>query len=157
MDVVSELTVAKLTPPGYFNLSSVAKPATQAYTTWWNNILANRANDSVALKQLLLTPWLYNHPDTPRTPWLQYLITLYGMGFFGGTNNQAAFLYQLISSAWSTSTIYNLSKIIQALCMSPFSWFTAGNPGITTGDLVSSLMDTGFLIYSTAGSPATPS
>jgi len=157
MDVVSALTVANLTPPGYFNLSPSAKAPTIAYTTWWNNILSRRANDSVNLKQLLLTPWLYDHPDTPRTSWLQYLTTLYGMGFFGGTNNQAAYLYRLLSSAWSLSTIYNISMILQTLSLPPFSWFTMFGEGITAGNLVSSLMDTGFLIYSTASSPSTPS
>lgn len=156
MDVVSALTVKNLTPPGYFNLSASAKQPTIDYVTWWNNILSRLANDSVNLKQLLLTPWLYDHPDSPRTPWLQYLTTLYGMGFFGGTNNQAAYLYRLLSSAWSTSTIYNISMILQTFSLPPFSWFEMVSPGITAGNLVSSLMDTGFLIYSTAVSPATP-
>jgi hypothetical protein len=157
MDVVSALTVRNLTPPGYFNLSPSAEASTVAYTTWWNNVLENRANDSVNLKTMILTPWLMDFPDFPRTPWLQYLTTQYGMGFFGGTNNQAAALYRLLSSAWDVSTIYNIATIIQALSMPPFSWFTAGSPGITAGNLVSSIMDTGFLIYSTAASPATPS
>ena len=157
MDVVSELTVKNLTPPGYFNLSEAALQSTKDYVTWWNNILSKRANDSANLKQLILTPWLYNHPDSPRTPWLQYLTTLYGMGFFGGTNNQAAYLYRLLSSAWSLSTIYNINMILQTFSLPPFSWFTVRSPGITAGNLISSLMDTGFLIYSTAASPATPS
>ena len=156
MDVVSALTVANLTPPGYFNLSPAALQSTKDYVTWWNNILSRRANDSVNLKQLLLTPWLYDHPDSPRTPWLEYLTTLYGMGFFEGTNNQAAYLYRLLSSAWSLSTIYNISMIVQTLSLPPFSWFTMIGNGITAGNLISSLMDTGFLIYSTAASPATP-
>jgi hypothetical protein len=157
MDVVSALTVKNLTPPGYFNLSPAALQSTNDYVTWWDNILSKRANDSVNLKQLLLTPWLYNHPDSPRTPYLQYLTTLYGMGFFGGTNNQAAYLYRLLSSAWSLSTIYNISMILQTFSLPPFSWFTMTAGGITAGNLVSSLMDTGFLIYSTASSPSTPS
>ena len=157
MDVISALTVKNLTPPGYFNLSASAKQPTIDYVTWWNNILAKRANDSVNLKQLLLTPWLCDHPDSPRTPYLQYLTTLYGMGFFGGTNNQAAYLYRLLSSAWSLSTIFNINMIIQTFSLPPFSWFTIGSPGITAGNLILSLMDTGFLIYSTASSPATPS
>lgn len=156
MDVISALTVKNLTPPGYFNLSESALQSTKDYVTWWNNILSTRANDSVNLKNLLLTPWLVDHPDAPRTPWLQYLTTLYGMGFFGGTNNQAAMLYRLLSSAWSTSTIYNITMIIQTLGLPPFSWFTMGSPGITAGNLISSLVDTGFLIFSTDGSPATP-
>lgn len=156
MDVIAALTVAELTPPGYFNLSESALQSTKDYVTWWNNILSRRANDSVNLKTLLLTPWLYDHPDSPRTPWLQYLTTQYGMGFFGGTNNQAAYLYRLLSSAWSLSTIYNINMIIQTFSLPPFSWFTVGSPGVTAGNLISSLMDTGFLIYSTAASPATP-
>ena len=156
MDIAAELTVANLTPPGYFNLSENAKAATLAYTSWWNAILQQRASDAVDLKTLILTPWLYAHPDTPRTPWLQYLTTLYGVGFFGGTNDQAAYLYRLLSSAWNVSTIYNINMILQTFCMPPFSWFTTGSPGIIVGNLISSLMDTGFIIYSTAASPATP-
>ena len=156
MDIVSELTVANLTPPGYFNLSEAAAPATKSYTAWWNNILQARAADIVNLKTLLLTPWLYDHPDTPRTPWLQYLTTLYGVGFFSGTNNQAAYLFRLLSSAWSVSTLYNITLILQVFSLPPFSWFTMGSPWISVGNLVSSLIDTGFVIYSTAASPATP-
>ena len=159
MDVVSKLTVKNLTPPGYFNLSPDAKASTVAYTTWWNNILSGWATDSVNLKTFLLTPWLVNFTDSPRIPWLQYLTTMYGLGFFGGTNNQAAKLYQMLSSAWSTSTIYNINYIVQTLCLPPFSWFTFGSttsPGITAGNLVSDLVDTGFVIYSTAASPPTP-
>ena len=59
MDVISELTVANLTPPGYFNLSANAKQSTKDYVTWWNNILSGMANNSVNLKTLILTPWLY--------------------------------------------------------------------------------------------------
>lgn len=156
MDVVTALTVRNLTPPGYFNLSSVALQATKDYVSWWDAMLNGWADDSVNLKTMLLTPWLVDYPASPLTPWLKYLLTTYGMGYFAGTNNQAAYLYKLISSAWSKSTIYNILMIIQALSLPPFSWFTSGSPGITAGNLVSSLMDTGFLIYSTAVGPATP-
>lgn len=159
MDVISELTVRNLTPPGYFNLSANALPATVDYTTWWNNILSDMAEDSVNLKTMLLTPWLYEGYPTsgPVVPYLQKLLNTYGLGFFIGLNSQAAYLYQLVSSAWSTSTIFNITMILQTLSMPPFSWFTEGSPLITAGNLVSSIMDTGFIIYSTAGSlPATP-
>lgn len=156
--VLTDLTVAELTPPGYFNLSANASSITTDYITWWNAILANRANDAINLKTLITTPWLIDHNATPRTPWLKYLLNIYGFGFFSGTNNQAAYLYRLISSAWSRSVITNIAVIVQALGMSPFSWFTAEAPGVTVGNLVASLVDTGFLIFSTAGSPpATPS
>ena len=158
MDVISELTVANLTPPGYFNLSANAKQSTKDYVTWWNNILSGMANNSVNLKTLILTPWLYeSYPSTPIVPWLKYLLSMYGMGFAGGTNSQAAYLYNLISSAWSTSTIFNITMILQTLSLPPFSWFTEGSPGVTAGNLIPSIMDTGFIIYSTAGTtPATP-
>lgn len=159
MDVISELTVRNLTPPGYFNLSANALPATVDYTTWWNNILSDMAEDSVNLKTMLLTPWLYEgYPVSgPVVPYLQKLLNTYGLGFFIGLNSQAAYLYQLVSSAWSTSTIFNITMILQTLSMPPFSWFTEGSPLITAGNFVSSIMDTGFIIYSTAGSlPATP-
>ena len=157
MDVVAELNVRNLTAPGYFNLSAAALQSTQDYVQWWNNILLQRANDSVNLKTLLLTPWLYDHPDEPRTPWLEYLLTLYGMKFFTGTNNQAAYIYRLLSGAWSLSTIYNITVVLQTFSLPPFSWFTDVSGSITAGNLVASIMDTGFLIYSTEVSPATPS
>ena len=156
MDLVYELTVANLTPPGYFDLSADAPADHQAYITWWNNILNKRAIDAVSFKTMLLTPWLYNHPDFPRTPWLKYLTTLYGLGFFSGTNNQAAALYRLISSGWSTSTIYNMVLVAQTFSMPPFSWFTIANVPLTAGNLSLSQMDTGFIIYTIDPSPATP-
>lgn len=160
MDVITELTVDKLTPPGYFNLSASALDSTVDYVTWWNNILSRMANNSVNLKTLLLTPWLYeDYPETGEiVPYLQFLLSMYGFGFFMGTNLQAAYLYRLVSSAWSTSAIYNIQKILDTLSAAPFSWFTENSPAIVAGNLLPSIMDTGFIIYSTAGSlPATPS
>jgi hypothetical protein len=152
------MTVAALTPPGYFNLADDAPATHKAYITWWNAILSNRVTQATALKTLILTPWLVDHLDSPRTPWLDYLLTLYGFGFFGGTNNQAAALYKLISNGWNRSTIKNNLLVLQTLCLAPFSWFDSTLvPQIITGNLLPSSADTGFIIYSTAGSaPATP-
>lgn len=156
---VTDFTVANLTPPGYFNLGPNALQSTKDYVQWWNNILSDLANNSVNLKTMLLTPWLYDdYPASgPVVPYLQYLLDMYGIGFFIGLNSQAAYLYQLVSSAWSTSTIFNITMILQTLSMPPFLWFTGNSPLITAGNLVSSVADTGFIIYSTAVSlPATP-
>lgn len=160
MDVVTELTVANLTPPGYFNLGPNALQPTKDYTTWWDNILSDMADNSVNIKTILLTPWLYeDYPISgPVVPYLQYLLDTYGLGFFIGLNSQAAYLYKLVSSAWSTSTIFNIQMILQTLSLPPFSWFTEGSPSITAGNLVPAIMDTGFIIYSTSVTlPATPS
>lgn len=159
MDLAANLTVANLTPPGYFNLASDAPATHKAYITWWNAILANRAAQAVALKTLILTPWLVDHLDYPRTPWLDHLLKSYGVGFFGGTNDQAAMLFKLISNGWNRSTIKNVLLVIQTLCLPPFLWFDSTVlPQLITGNLFPSVSDTGFIIYSTAGSaPATPS
>lgn len=163
MDLNAALTVQNLTPPGYFNLSeSLETPqATRDFIQWLKSILVQAAREGMDLKKLILTPWLYNHVDpevgyAPRTPFLQYLLNCYGMGFFEGSNNQAAYLYRLVSSAWSISTIRNILTILQTFSLPPFNWFSEGTGGISTGILVSSLMDTGFVIYSTASSPGTP-
>jgi hypothetical protein len=152
------MTVAALTPPGYFNLAANAPATHQAFVTWWNNILSNRATQSEALSSLILTPWLVTHLDSPRTPWLNYLLRQYGFGFFGGTNNQAAALFKLISNGWNRSTIKNVLFVIQTLCLAPFSWFDSTLvPQIITGNLLPSVTETGFVIYSTSVSaPATP-
>ena len=158
MDIVSKLTVRNLTPPGYFNLREDAPEEHRAYITWWNAILAYRSADAEALRELILTPWLGDYPDTPRIPYLLYLTASYGMGFSAGTNNQAAALYKLLSTAWKKGVIYNLVLVLETFCLPPFSWFDSDfTPKILVGDLVPSVMDTGFLIYSTAGSPSTPS
>lgn len=158
MDLNSKMTVAALTPPGYFNFAADAPATHRAYITWWNNILSDRAAQAEALHTLILTPWLVDHEDAPRTPWLDYLLKQYGFGFFGGTNNQAAALYKLISSGWNRSTIKNILFVIQTLCLAPFSWFDSTFlPYLITGNLLPSQTDTGFIIYSTASSiPATP-
>ena len=159
MALTNKMTVAKLTPPGYFNLADDAPATHKAYITWWNAILSGRAAQATALQTLILTPWLVSHLDYPRTPWLDYLLRQYGFGFFGGTNNQAAALYKLISNGWNRSTIKNILLVIQTLCLAPFSWFDSTLvPQIITGNLLPSVTDTGFIIYSTAGSvPSTPS
>lgn len=158
MDISAKMTVAALTPPGYFNLASDAPATHKAFITWWNAILAERAAQAQALQALILTPWLVDHLDSPRTPWLDYLLRLYGFGFFGGTNDQAAALYKLVSGGWNRSTIKNILLVVQTLCLAPFSWFDSTFlPYIITGDLLPSRADTGFIIYSTAGAPpATP-
>jgi hypothetical protein len=80
------------------------------------------------------------------------------MLFSGGTNNQAAALYKLVSSAWRREVLYNIILVLQTVCLPPFTWFdSAFTPQVLVGDLISSITDTGFLIYSTASSPATPS
>ena len=158
MDLSAKMTVAALTPPGYFNLAEDAPPTHKAFITWWDNILAERATQIEALKTLILTPWLVDHLDNPRTAWLDYLLKLYGFGFFGGTNNQAAALYKLISGGWSRSTIKNILLVVQTLCLAPFSWFDSTfTPYLVVGNLLPSRADTGFIIYSTAGAlPPTP-
>jgi hypothetical protein len=158
MDLSAKMTVAALTPPGYFNLADSAPDAHKAFITWWNAILTDRTAQATALKTLILTPWLVTHLDSPRTAWLDYLLRLYGFGFFGGTNNQAATLYKLISNGWSRSTIKNILFVIQTLCLAPFSWFDSTFiPHIIAGNLLPSVTDTGFIVYSTAGSvPSTP-
>ena len=82
MALIDKMTVAALTPPGYFNLADSAPATHKAFITWWNAILAERTAQIEALKALILTPWLVDHNDAPRTPWLDYLLTLYGFGFF---------------------------------------------------------------------------
>lgn len=158
MDLAAKMTVAQLTPPGYFNLADTAPATHKAYITWWNAILANRTAQAEALQTLILTPWLVDHQDNPRTPWLDFLLSQYGFGFFGGTNNQAAALYKLISNGWSRSTIKNILFVIQTLCLAPFSWFDSTLvPQILVGTLLPTNIDTGFIIYSTATTtPATP-
>jgi hypothetical protein len=159
MDLSAKMTVAALTPPGYFNLTADAPATHKAFITWWNSILSSRATQAEALETLILMPWLVDHLDSPRTPWLNYLLRQYGFGFFGGTNNQAAALYKLISSGWSRSTIKNILLVIQTLCLAPFSWFDSTFvPYIIIGSLLPANTDTGFIAYSTAGSlPSTPS
>jgi len=159
MVINEELTVANLTPPGYFNLASGAPVAHTAYITWWNNILSRRASQSTALKTLILTPWLVDHLDSPRTSWLDYLLEQYGFGFFGGTNNQASAIYKLVSHGWNRSTTKNILLILQTLCLAPFSWFdNTYLPHVIAGNLLPSVTDTGFIVYSTAASaPTTPS
>lgn len=158
MDLAAKMTVAALTPPGYFNLADDAPATHKAFITWWNAILANRAAQAEALRTLILMPWLIDHQDAPRTPWLDYLLRQYGFGFFSGTNNQAAALYKLVSGGWNRSTIKNILFVLQTLCLAPFSWFDSTFvPRLVTGNLLPSDVDTGFVIYSTAGSiPATP-
>ena len=155
MDMINALTVSKLTPPGYFNLSEDAPAFHKAYITWWNAILARRATQADALRELVLTPWLVNHPDSPRTVWLNYWLTQYGMSYFGGTNNQAAAIFKLVSNAWQRSTLANMLLIINTLSSAPFSWFSTDS--IIPGYYVPLDVDPGFIVYSNAVSiPATP-
>jgi hypothetical protein len=158
MSITTELTVQKLTPPGYFDLSEVASAKHKDFITWFQQQLDLRTNLATLLKQLVLTPWLVDFNDYPRAPYLDYLLRQYGFGYFSSTNNQAAALYKLVSSGWSTSTFENMKTVLDAFCLPPFSWFDATFlPRIFSGLFVPSKMDTGFLIYSTASSPSTPS
>ena len=157
MSVTTDLTLQKLTPPGYFNLSEAASSAQKDFMAWFQLQLTDSGTQADALRLLVLSPWLVSFSDTPRVPYLNYLLSTYGIGFFGGTNTQAAYLYALISGAWSTSVLVNIKTILDALCMPPFSWFLSDlSPRVLNGILTPAITDAGFLIYSTAASPATP-
>ena len=158
MTLTEKLTLKKLTPPGYFNLSDGAPVAHRHYMDWFQTRMTWRGEQGDALKTLVLTPWLVDFNDSPRAPWLNFLLSQYGIGFFEGTNNQAAYMYQLISGAWYDSTIKNIKKVLEMFCLPPFGWFDGTFlPQILSGSLVPSLVDTGFIVYSTSGTaPATP-
>lgn len=150
-------TVVKLTPPGFFNTRESATQKTKDFVTWWNAILAQRVSDENLLRQMVLTPWLFTFPDTPRNPWLNYLLSQYGFAFFGGTNNQAASLYKMVSGSWSTSSIENFALALGALAMPPFQWIDIDFiPRVSAGIFEPSIADTGFIVYSSAASPAAP-
>jgi hypothetical protein len=158
MSMETELTVSKLTPPGYFDLSEVAASKHRDYITWFQQQLTVQADIATAFSQLVLTPWLVEFDDSPRAPWLSYLLRTYGIGSLSCTNNQAAALYKLVSGAWSTSTLINMKTVLDTFCLPPFSWFDATYlPRIYSGLFVPSVTDTGFLIYTTNSSPSTPS
>jgi len=157
MSLADELTVAKLTPPWYFNTRQDATQKTKDFITWWNNILAERAEEAEKLRKLILTPWLYTFPDAPRNPWLGYLISQYGFAFFGGTNTQAAALYKLISGAWSPSNIENFTRMLGTLAMPPFEWIEVDFlPRVSAGTLVPSVSDTGFIVFTSDEYAAEP-
>lgn len=150
-------TVAKLTPPGFFNTRDNATQKTKDFITWWNAILAQRVADQEALRQLILTPWLFTYPDTPRNPWLNYLLSQYGFAFFGGTNAQAAALYKMVSGSWATSSIENFSTVLATLAMPPFQWLDVDFiPRVSAGIFEPSVADTGFIVYSSDAAPAAP-
>jgi hypothetical protein len=152
-----DLTVQRLTPPGYFDLSEVASQKHRDFIMWFQQQLDLREDLASSFKELVLTPWLVDFNDYPRAPYLDYLLRTYGFGYFSSTNNQAAALYKLVSSGWSTSTFENMKTVLDTFCLPPFSWFDATFlPRIFSGLFVPSQMDTGFLIYSTASSPSTP-
>lgn len=150
-------TVLKLTPPWYFNTRENATQKTKDFVTWWDSILAQRVSEQELLRQLILTPWLFTYPDTPRNPWLNYLLSQYGFAFFGGTNAQAAALYKMVSGSWSTSSIENFALALGALAMPPFEWIDVGFiPRVSAGIFVPSIADTGLIVFSPAASPAAP-
>lgn len=155
--LAEQLTVANLTPPGYFNQASTAPQHHKDYLTWWNNVMSLRATQNADLRKLILTPWLFDFPDTPRNPWVQYLLTQYGFAFFVGTNTQAAALYKLVSGAWYISSIQNFARILQALSMPPFVWFDVDFiPRVTAGSFVPAASDTGFVAYTSDAGAAQP-
>lgn len=150
-------TVLKLTPPWYFNTRENATQKTKDFITWWDTILAERVADENLLRQMILTPWLFTYPDTPRNPWLNYLLGQYGFAFFGGTNGQAAALYKMVSGSWSVSSIENFARCLGTLAMPPFEWIDVSFiPRVVAGIFEPSIADTGFIVFSSDASPAAP-
>ena len=157
MTLAEKMTVAKLTPPGFFNTRETATQKTKDFITWWNNILAGDVAEAEKLRTLILTPWLFTFPDAPRNPWLNHLLSTYGFAFFGGTNAQAAALYKLISGSWSTLSIENFAKALGTFAMPPFSWVDVDFiPRVSAGIFVPSIADTGFVVFSSDASPSAP-
>lgn len=150
-------TVLKLTPPWFFNTRENATQKTKDFITWWNAILAQRVDNQNLLRQLILTPWLFTYPDSPRNPWLNYLLETYGFAFFGGTNAQAAALYKMVSGSWSTSSVTNFTLALGTFAMPPFQWLDVSFvPRVSAGIFVPDLVDTGFVVFSSAASPSAP-
>lgn len=157
MTLAEKSTVLKLTPPWYFNTRQGATQKTKDFITWWDNILANRVQNQELLRTLILTPWLFTFPDTPRNPWLNYLLSTYGFAFFGGTNTQASALYKMVSGSWSLSAIENFALCLGTFAMPPFQWIDVGFiPRVSAGIFVPSIADTGFIVFSSDSSPSAP-
>lgn len=148
MSLADKLTVSNLTPPGYFNLAENAPLQHKNYITWWNNILAMRVTESAKLRTLVTTPWNFNFPASPRNPWLDYLLSTWGFAFFGGTNNQAAALYKMVSGSWSLSNVQNFSIALGTFAMPPFSWIAVDFiPRVSAGIYIPAIADTGFIVF----------
>lgn len=151
-----------ISPTGFFNTTNTASQATQNFIAFFNAFFAFVASQVTTFDNLyrLFLSTNYSVVNLARAPFLQILLSQFGIAWFLGSNQQAAALLALISSSWSSSSGENMRRILNVFAASPFNWVYESTPGssqIAFGYLIPAQTWDAFVIYSTSVSaPATP-
>lgn len=152
-------TFRELTAPGYFNFSGTQKPITAKISEWFNSITSVWA-DQVDLYDSYFRLWAskdYSGTTISRTPYIAYLLNKWGIGWFTGTDAQAAALIAFVSRGYLESSSANFNYFFSVMIAPPFEWLD-GTPQITSGTQIPTKFAETLIIFSSAVSlPATPS
>lgn len=144
----------KLTAPGYFDFSSEQKPATRNIFKWIDSAMQVWI-DQTNLMDSVFRLWQtrdYSTATITRTPFVAYQLNRWGIGWFQGTDTQAAALVGLVSRSYSFSTATNFQYLFSRLILSPFLWVN-NSEQIIYGAQYSSISSENLIIFSNAGSP----
>lgn len=155
----NNISFKSLTAPGYFNFSDSQSADTAKYVAWFD-ALTNYIKQNAERFDSFFRLWKtqdYSGTTINRTPYVEYLLKLYGIQWFNGTDEDAVKVIGLVSRSYVQSTITNIQYLLQALSEAPLSW-TNGIAQIASGGKKSAIFAENLIIFSTSvGLPATPS
>jgi len=153
-----DVTFRGLTAPGYFNFSDSQTADTKKYIAWFDSITAIIKAQVLRFDAFFRLWMTYNYTTCTisRTPFVAYLLNIYGIQWFLGTDIQAVALIGLVARSYGTSLTLNYQYFFSALTAAPFLWIN-GTPQIVAGYKDPAIFAENLVIYSTSGTlPATP-
>lgn len=147
-----------LTAPGYFNFSDSQSADTAKYVAWFDALTDYIKLHAIRFDNFfrLWKTFDYSSCTINRTPYVEYLLRLYGIQWFNGSDEDAVKVIGLVSRSYVQSTIANLQYLLTALSQVPLSW-TNGIAQVASGGKKPAIFAENLIIFSTSvGLPATP-
>lgn len=152
-------TFQQLTAPGYFNFSGTQLPATKKISDWFNlssQIWADQANLMDSFFRLWLTHD-YSTATITRTPYVQYKLQQWGLGWISLPDTQAVAIVGYVSRGYSTSTATNIQFLFEFIAAPPLVWCNLPIQ-IVYGQQYPAIFSETLIIYSNSVTPpSTPS
>lgn len=150
-----------LTAPGFFDFSETQTPTTQKIIAWFDAVSAIVQNQT-NLYDAIFRQWEskdYSGITISRTPYLENLLTQYGLRWFLGSNTQAAALLSFLSSGFGDNDALNFQAFFNFISAPPLSWIdNSSNPfQIVSGSKIPTKPAEVFILFSSSVStPPTP-
>jgi hypothetical protein len=154
--IYTRKTFQQLTAPGYFDYSSQQTEMTRKMNEWFNNMTLLIQNN-INLMDSIFRLWAsrsYDLTTVTMTPWIKYLLTQNGIGWYAGSLDIAIRLLIYVTRSYPKSAILCFQQYFTFL--QSINWISQAGQILFSNAQPARFSET-FLIYSNAGSPpATP-